>query len=171
MNDPAFEPIFVGGVGRSGTHPMGRLIAADPHYHWIRTEVRFHASAGGLPDLCRDRTRMDRFLARMRGHWYRRGARRSQGLQRIVDAPQYEAALEEFQPAFEHDRIDASRRLVTGGCSIRGCRRRQAGLGGDHRRGRRGGPFLLELFPAAKFVNMIPRRARGRREAHCARWT
>ena len=155
MNEPAFEPIFVGGVGRSGTHPMGRLIAADPHYHWIRTEVRFHASAGGLPDLCRDRTRMDRFLARMRRHWYKRGARQKQGLQRIVDAPEFEAALAEFQAGFEDDRIAASRRLVR--------RLLDPAAAADGKPAWveitgevvEEAPFLLELFPAAKFVNMI----------------
>jgi len=150
-----FEPIFVGGVGRSGTHPMGRLIAADPHYHWIRTEVRFHAAAGGLPDLCAGRTDLGSFLARMRGHWYKRGARQKQGMQRIAEASEYEAALEEFQAAFEADRIAASRRLVRrlldppaaadgkpAWVEITGEVVEEA-------------PFLLELFPDAKFVNMV----------------
>lgn len=149
------EPIFVGGVGRSGTHPMGRLIAADPHYHWIRTEVRFHASPGGLPDLCAGRTDMDSFLERMRGHWYRRGARQSQGLQRIVERDEYEAALAEFQTGFEADRVAASRSLVRrlldpaaaadgkpAWVEITGDVIEQA-------------PFLLKLFPDARFINMV----------------
>jgi hypothetical protein len=149
------EPLFVGGVGRSGTHPMGRLIAADPHYHWIRTEVRFHASAGGLPDLCAGRVGMDRFLERMRGHWYKRGARQKQGLQRIVERGEYERALEEFQTSFEADPIGASRRLLRrlldpaaaadgkpAWVEITGEVVEQA-------------PFLLELCPDARFINMV----------------
>ncbi len=149
------EPIFVGGVGRSGTHPMGRLIAADPHYHWIRTEVRFHASAGGLPDLCAGRVPMERFLERMRGHWYLRGARQRQGLQRIVERDEYEAALEEFEAGFEADRIAASRRLLR-----RLLDPAAAADGKPHWIEITGevieqAPFLLELCPDAKFINMV----------------
>ena len=155
MSESLPEPIFVGGVGRSGTHPMGRLIAADPRYHWIRTEVRFHASAGGLPDLCAGNVDLDRFLARMRGQWYRRGARQAQGMQRIADQATYEAALDEFASTFEADRIAASRRLLRrlldpaaaadgkpAWVEITGEVIEQA-------------PFLLQLFPDARFINMV----------------
>lgn len=155
MSESLPEPVFVGGVGRSGTHPMGRLIDADPHYHWIRTEVRFHAESGGLPDLVAGTTTMAEFLATMRGRWYRRGARMRQGLQRIVAADEYEDALRDFERAFEADRIAASRRLVRRlldpaaaadgkpyWVEITGEVIEQA-------------PFLLELFPEAKFINMV----------------
>ena len=149
------QPIFVGGVGRSGTHPMGRLIAADPNYHRIPTEVRFHAAKGGLPDLCADRVTMAEFLERMRGKWYRRGARQYQGLQRIVEPAEYEAALDEFERSFGEDRIAASRRLVRrlldpaakaegkpAWVEITGQVIEEA-------------PFLLRLFGDAKFINMV----------------
>jgi Sulfotransferase family len=149
------EPIFVGGVGRSGTHPMGRLIAADPNYHWIRTEVRFHASSGGLPDLCAGRVDMDRFLARMRGHWYRRGARQMQGMQRIAEPDAYEAALEEFERSFEEDRIAASRTLVRSlldPAAAADGKPAWVEITGDVIEQ---APFLLELFPDARFINMV----------------
>ena len=149
------EPIFVGGVGRSGTHPMGRLIGADPHYHWINTEARFHASARGLPDLCAGRTGMADFLELMRAQWYRRGARQAQGLQRIVEPDEYEAALVEFEAAFARDRTAASRQLVR-----RLLDPAAAAAGKPAWVEITGGvieyaPFLLELFPAARFINMV----------------
>lgn len=134
---------------------MGHLIAAHPDYHWIRTEVRFHASAGGLPDLCSGATSMEEFLEKMRGRWYRRGARQRQGLQRIVEPAAYESALAEFEQAFADDRIAASRQLVRrlldpaaeadgkpAWVEITGEVIEQA-------------PFLLRLFPDAKFINMV----------------
>jgi Sulfotransferase family len=149
------EPIFVGGVGRSGTHPMGRLIAADPRYVWIRTEAGFHASRGGLPDLCAGRVGMDEFLANLRGKWWMRGHRQKQGLQRIVEPDAFEAAVLEFEREFTRDPHDASRRLIRAlldpfaeragkpaWVEITGDVIPQAG-------------FLLRLFPNAKFINMV----------------
>jgi hypothetical protein len=149
------QPVFVGGVGRSGTHVMGRLIDAGPRYHWIPTEVRFHAWRGGLPDLVAGNTSMDAFLEKMRGRWYVRGANRRNGLKRVATPEQLEAALAEFEPAFAADPKEASRRLVhrlldpaaedagkEAWVEITGPVIEFA-------------PFLLELFPRAKFINMV----------------
>jgi hypothetical protein len=149
------EPIFVGGVGRSGTHPMGRLIGADPRYLWIRTEVRFHASPGGLPDLCAGRTTLDEFLERMRGRWWKRGARQNQGLQRLVEPDRYEDILAGFSESFERDRIEASRQLVRAlldPVAEGGGKPAWVEITGDviHE-----APFLLRLCPGAKFINMV----------------
>jgi Sulfotransferase family len=149
------EPIFVGGVGRSGTHVMGRLIDADPRYHWIPTEVRFHAWRGGLPDLVAGNTSLDQFLEKMRGRWYVRGANRRNGLKRVASPEELEAALAEFEPAFAADPIAASRALV----------RRLLDPAAE-RAGKRAwveitgpviefAPFLLELFADARFINMV----------------
>jgi Sulfotransferase family len=149
------EPIFVCGVGRSGTHVMGRLIAADPRYHWIRTEVRFHASPGGLPDLCAGRVSMDEFMRMMRGHWWKRGHRQLQGLQRIIDRDAYEAALEEFQTTFERDRLAASRRLVRTILDPAAERAGKPAWVEVTGHAVEQAPFLLSLFPHARFINMI----------------
>lgn len=149
------EPIFVGGVGRSGTHAMGRLVAAHPRYHLIRTEARFHASPKGLPDLLAGRVELDDFLGRMRGYWWKRGWGQGQGLQRICPREVFDAALEEFEDRFEDDPWDASRRLI------------RAIL--DQAAERDGKPAwvevtgqtiersatLLRLFPGARFINMV----------------
>jgi len=149
------EPIFVGGVGRSGTHPMGRLIAADPRYLWIRTEVRFHASPGGLPDLCAGRTTLAEFMRRMRGHWWKRGARQNQGLQRVVDPERYEEILRSFEESFERDRIEASRRLTRS--LLDPVAEREGKPAWVEITGQviEQAPFLLELCPNAKFINMV----------------
>ena len=153
MNAP--EPVFVGGVGRSGTHVMGRLLGAGPRYHWIPTEVRFHAWRGGLPDLCAGRTTMPEFLENMRGRWYERGANRRNGLKRVASPDQLEAALAKFEAGFADDRIAASRMLV------RDLLDPAAGKAGKRAWVEITGPviefapFLLELFPQAKFINMV----------------
>jgi hypothetical protein len=149
------HPIFVGGVGRSGTHPMARLLEADPRYHRIRTEIRFHAAGGGLPDLCEGRTEIGDFMTRMRGHWYRRGHNQRQGLQRLVDPDELESALAEFRAAFAEDRMAASRGLVSrllDPAAERAGKPAWVELTGQVIEQ---APFLLRLFPKARFINMV----------------
>jgi hypothetical protein len=149
------HPIFVGGVGRSGTHAMARLLEADPRYHRIRTEVRFHAAEGGLPDLCEGRTEMPDFIARMRGHWYRRGHNQRQGLQRLADPAELDAALAEFEEAFAEDRVAASRGLVRrllDPAAERAGKPAWVELTGQVIER---APFLLRLFEGARFINMV----------------
>lgn len=154
--EPDFpHPIFVGGVGRSGTHVMARLIAAGPRYHRIRTEARFHAWQGGLPDLCAGRTTLEQFLGRMRGHWWRRGANQRQGIHRILDREPFERALERFEATFGGAPLDAACELVS---AILEPEARGAGkpawveaTGPTLEQA----PFLSQLFPRARFVNMV----------------
>jgi hypothetical protein len=149
------HPVFVGGVGRSGTHPMGRLLEAGPRYHRIRTEIRFHAHHRGLPGLCAGEADMAGFKRRMRGQWYRRGANQVQGLQRLADPDELDAALAEFEAAFEQDRHAASRNLIRrllDPAAKRAGKRAWVELTGqviEH------APFLLRLFPEARFINMV----------------
>ncbi|MBA2240526.1 MAG: sulfotransferase [Solirubrobacterales bacterium] len=149
------HPIFVGGVGRSGTHPMGHLVAADPRYTWVRTETRFHASSGGLPDLYRDETTMSEFLAQMRGRWWKRGHRQHQGLQRIIDREDFDAALAAFERDYEADRVAASRRLVKALLDPSAERKGTPAWVEITGEVVEEAPFLLELFPRAKFINMV----------------
>ena len=148
-------PIFVGGVGRSGTHVMGRLINASPRYHWIPTEVRFHAWRGGLPDLVAGNTSLEDFLSKMRGRWYVRGANRRNGLKRAATPEQLEAALAEFEPAFAADPMAASRgliqRLLDPAAEAAG-KSAWVEITGPVIEF---APFLFELFPNARFINMV----------------
>ncbi len=149
------EPVFVGGVGRSGTHAMGRLVAAHPRYHLIRTEARFHAVPGGLPDLLEGRVDMESFLTRVRGPWWKRGYGQGQGLQRIIEREECEAALERFVADFDRDPWEA------GGALIRALLDPPAARDGKpswvevtgHAITR--APVLLKLLPQARFINMV----------------
>jgi hypothetical protein len=149
------NPIFIGGVGRSGTHVMARLIGAGDRYHRVRTEARFHAWEGGLPDLCEGRTTLDAFLGRMRGHWWQRGANQRQGLHRICGREVFDDALGRFEAAFAEAPIEASRDLVS---ELLGHEARERGKPSF---AEATGPtveyaeFLRRLFPRAKFVNMV----------------
>ena len=149
------EPIFVGGVGRSGTHVMGRLINAHPRYLWLNTEARFHASPGGLPDLVAGRVPMRRFQRQMRGRWYLRGANKRQGLQRLVGPEELEAALTQFERAFEDDPIAASRVLVRSLLDPAAERAGKPAWVEITGQVIEQSPFLLGLFGDAKFINMV----------------
>ena len=148
-------PVFIGGFGRSGTHAIGPLVGADPRYHLIITEARFHAVEGGLPDLLEGRTDLAGFLERCRTTWWMRGAMRPQGLHRLVERDQLEAALSEFEAAFPDDPDEASRRLVR---ALLDPSARAAGKPSWVELTGRSilyAPTLLRLFPRAKFINMV----------------
>ncbi len=149
------EPVFIGGFGRSGTHAIGPLVGAHPRYHLVETEARFHAVKGGLPDLLGDETTLEAFVENCRTTWWQRGFMRPQGLHRLVEREELEAALAEFEAGFHGDRWAAGRRLarrlldpsaeragkpawveLTGRCVIYA-------------------PALLRLFPGARFINMV----------------
>jgi hypothetical protein len=149
------EPIFVGGSARSGTHAVGRLIAAHPRYHLIATEARFHCFREGLPDLLEGRVELDRFLELCRGHWWRRGFRNSQGLHRIAGRGQRERALARFEREFAANPWAASRRLVDailGPAAERDGKPSWVEVSGWNVQS---APTLWRLFPNAKFINMV----------------
>ena len=149
------QPIFVGGVGRSGTHVVGRLVGAHPRYVWINTEARFHAAPGGLPDLVAGNVSMSRFLEQVRGRWYVRGPNRRQGLQRLVGPDELERALAEFQSAFADDPIGASRRLIRRLLDPAAARAGKPAWVEITGQVIERAPFLLRVFPDAKFINMV----------------
>ncbi len=149
------EPVFIGGSPRAGTHAMGRLVAADPHYHLIRVEARFHAAGGGLPDLLAGRVSMSDFVDECRGHWWRRGLRQGRGLQVIADPDALESALEEFQHSFDADPWEASRKLVRDvldPVAERDGKPSWAEVTGPNIGS---APTLVRLFPNARFINMV----------------
>ena len=149
------NPIFVGGVGRSGTHVMARLIGAGPRYHRVRTEARFHAWEGGLPDLCAGRTTLAEFMERMRGVWWLRGANQRQGISRILHRAAFEEGLERFERRFEAEPMGASRDLIVD--LLEPEARDRGKLSWVEATGAtiENAAFLLQLFPQARFVNMV----------------
>ena len=67
------HPVFTGGFRRSGTHAIGPVVGADPRYHLVETEVRFHAVQGGLPDLLDGTIGVDRFIDNCWTQFWMRG--------------------------------------------------------------------------------------------------
>lgn len=149
------EPIFIGGSARSGTHAMGALISADPHYHLIPLEVRIHAAGSGLPDLLSGRASMGRFLRRVRGFWWERGADNHRGLKRLVERDELDAALDDFQAGYDDDRLGASRRLVRRLLDPVAERAGKPYWTEVSGRNIGSSPTILQLFPEAKFVHMF----------------
>lgn len=149
------EPIFIGGFGRSGTHAVGPLVGADPRYHLVETEARFHAVRGGLPDLLTDATTMDEFLAGCRSTWWQRGFVRPQGLQRLIDREELEAALDDFQERWTEDRWEAGRRLVRRIIDPSAERAGKPAWVELTGRSIIYAPVLLRLFPRVKFINIV----------------
>jgi hypothetical protein len=149
------EPIFIGGFGRSGTHAVGPLVGAHPRYHLVETEARFHAVQGGLPDLLAGETTMESFLDGCRNAWWQRGFMRPQGLHRLVDRDELEAALSAFERAFPGDPWEAGRELME---RLIGAAAKRAGKPSWVELTGRSviyAPTLLRLFPDARFINMV----------------
>lgn len=134
---------------------MGRLVAADPRYTLIRVEARFHAAGGGLPDLLAGRVSIEDFVRECRGNWWRRGLRQGRGLQVVADPERLEAALEEFQPAFEQDPWEASRRLVRAVLDPAAEREGKPSWAEVTGPNIGSAPTLQQLFPNARFINMV----------------
>ena len=148
-------PVFIGGFGRSGTHAVGGLIGADPSIHLVETEIRLHAHRGGLADLLAGRAGLEAFCRACREQWWSRGFKRPQGLRRLLEEPDFEAALGEFESGFPGDPDGSSRRLVEAvvrPALERSGKPRWAELTGRSAVAAR---ELHRVWPGAVFVNMI----------------
>jgi len=149
------HPIFIGGFGRSGTHAIGPLVGADPRYHLIQTELRFHAVAGGLPDLLAGRISVDEFVDNVWNQQWMRGGKRPQGLHRVIERDTLETALERFRAELPAGRWAAARGLVgavAGPLAARAGKPAWVELTG---RCVIFAPTLLRVFPRARFVNIV----------------
>ncbi|UJA18839.1 hypothetical protein HJD18_00555 [Thermoleophilia bacterium SCSIO 60948] len=148
-------PVFIGGFGRSGTHAVGGLIGADPGFHLVETEIRLHAHGGGLADLVAGRTDLESFVRRCEERWWSRGAKRPQGIRRLLSREAFDRALDRFREEFADHPLPASRELVAeivGPGLERSGRPRWAELTG---RSAVCATELHRIWPDAVFVNMI----------------
>jgi hypothetical protein len=149
------HPIFIGGFGRSGTHAIGPLVGADPRYHLVETELRFHAVSGGLPDLLEGRIGLEEFTEHVWGQQWLRGGKRPQGLHRVIERDDLEAALERFRSELPDDPWLAARRLV---CAVADPLAERAGKPAWVELTGRCvifAPTLLKVFPRARFINIV----------------
>ena len=156
LPDPGFPaPVFVGGSARSGTHAIGRLLAADPRYHMTAVESRFHCGTGGLTDLLDGKTDLDSYCERVLGQWWRRGLRQHRGLQVVIGREELEGAVARFRERFPSEPWDAGRALVH---DVLDPGAEQAGkpawvdLSGSNIRQ---AATLIKLFPEARFIHMV----------------
>lgn len=134
---------------------MGALVAAHPRYHLIPLEVRIHAAGSGLPDLLAGRVGMERFVDRVLGKWWERGANNRRGLKVLVERPELEAAVDEFRAAFARDSLGASRELVSrllDPVAERAGKPYWVEVSG---RNIASSPAILRIFPDARFIHMF----------------
>jgi hypothetical protein len=149
------HPVFIGGFGRSGTHAIGPLVGAHPRYHLVETELRFHAVAGGLPELLEGRIGLDQFIdAIWKQHWLR-GGKRPQGLHRVIEREELEAALDRFRSELDEDRWGAARRLVSAVADPLAERAGKPAWVELTGRCVVFAPILLRVFPNARFINIV----------------
>jgi hypothetical protein len=149
------HPIFVGGSARSGTHIMGRLIGADPRYHAIKVEARFHCATGGLADLMSGGTDLDSFCERVLGRWWSRGFNQDRGLRRISTRAALEAAVADFRDRFPTEPLEACRGLVARVMGAPAAARGRPGWVEVSGPNVPNAPALARLFPRAKFVHTV----------------
>ena len=149
------HPVFIGGFGRSGTHAIGPIVGADPRYHLVETEVRFHAVQGGLPDLLDGRIELDEFVSNCWTKFWMRGFKRPQGVHRLIDREGFERALDQFRPEYAQDPWEASRGLiktVVDPTAERAGKPAWCELTG---RSVVYAPHLVRLFPRVRFINIV----------------
>lgn len=148
-------PVFVGGMARSGTHAMGRLLASHPNYHLIPVEARFHCDRGGLPDLLAGRVTVDAFLEEMRGRFFKRGSRLHRGVQVILSEEGLEAAISDFERDFDSHPAGACGRLVRAVIDPEAMRAGKPSWVEVSGKNIMGADALLRMLPRSKFIHMI----------------
>ena len=154
--EPDFpHPVFIGGFGRSGTHAIGPIVGADPRYHLVETEVRFHAVKGGLPDVLAGTLEPEQFVENCWEKFWMRGFKRPQGVHRLISSEDFERALAEFLAEFGDDEWEASRRLIRAVCDPTAERADKPAWCELTGRSVVYAPTLLRLFPEARFLNIV----------------
>lgn len=118
--------LFIGGTGRSGTHVLSQLLGSHSRYARVPIEARFHVNPQGFPDLLSGKVAPEQFLRKMRRFWWKRiragevapvlarriaFGRKVRGLHKVVAEEPFEAALAEFEAAFQRDADLACRNL------------------------------------------------------------
>lgn len=149
------QPVFVGGMARSGTTAMGRLVASHPRYQRIPVEARFHAEREGIPHLLEGRVGIDRFVEKVRGLWWRRGLNMSRGLHVALSEEERDAALADFQAAYDRDPDGAARTLIHALLDPSARRAGKPSWVEVTGKNVASGVTLIRLLPRAKIIHMI----------------
>lgn len=151
------DPVFVGGAARSGLQAVARLVGAHHRYRYLEAQVRFHADEGGLADLLAGRVGLDRFLERLRGHWWfhTRAEERESGLHQLVSRAAFDSAVADFERAFPEDPTEASGDLLR---TLLDPKARDAGAESWVEwtiRSVAAAPALAPILPHARFLHVI----------------
>lgn len=151
------DPVFVGGAARSGLQAVARLVGAHARYRYLDAQVRFHVDDGGLPDLLAGRVQVERFLERMRGHWWfhTRAEERGSGLHQLVGRLDFDRAVDEFERSFPDDREGASADLVRTLLDPLARADRAESWVEWSTRSVAAAPTLGALFPDAKLIHVV----------------
>ena len=150
-------PVFVGGTGRSGTTILARLLGHHARYWRVPTEIRFHASPGGLADLLSGRVEPDWFLETLRDYWYRapRPDGRATGLRKLCPPDRFEAAVGAFEAAFPQDRYRAAEQLVRAMLDPLAARAGKATWVEATPQTITAAPALARAFRTARFIHVV----------------
>ena len=157
--------VFIGGMGRSGTHVLARLLGRHPRFAEVPIEVRFHCDPRGMPDLLGGRVTLASFLERLRDFWWHRVRADGQprGLYNLSTRALFDAAVERFEDAYASDPVAACRQLFVDLLWPLAAQEEKPGLVEMSSHNVREAQALRRLFAEARFVHTV---RDGRDAAH-----
>jgi hypothetical protein len=149
--------VFIGGAGRSGAHPLARLLDRHPRFAEVPIEARFHCDRQGLPDLLRGRVELEGFLDKLRDFWWHRVRADGQprGLYNLLTRRSFIAAVERFGDAYRSDPVAACRGLFADLLGRLANEREKPGLVEMSAHNLQEAPTLRRLFGEARFIHSV----------------
>lgn len=148
--------VFVGGDRAGGTHALSRLIGHHPTYECVPIEARFHCDERGVPDLLEGRVSLGRFLAELRGGWWRGPqAGEEAGLAAVAPEPAFEDAVARFEGRYHADPVSACAALFDDLLGPIAERAGKPGLVEMSPHNIREAQSLRRMFAGARFVHLV----------------
>lgn len=176
-------PVFAGGSGRSGTTIILNLLSRHPHFHAsLPRELKYLTERKGLIDFNFDRplneerslkelrnaiagrilplagkSNFDTFYSRVHGRWWSEVGKKGnqRGLIQSITLDVVDKALKKFEEVYKNDPINASREFFFT-LSVAQVRSSEVRYFGDSTPTNIiNSKYLGQIFPEAKFINMI----------------
>ncbi len=149
--------VFIGGMGRSGTHVLARLLGRHPRFAEVPIEARFHCDPRGMPDLLGGRVTLASFLERLRDFWWHRVRADGQprGLYNLSTRALFDVAVERFEDAYASDPVAACRQLFVDLLWPLAAQEEKPGLVEMSSHNVREAQALRRLFAEARFVHTV----------------
>ncbi|HSF02769.1 MAG TPA: sulfotransferase [Solirubrobacterales bacterium] len=157
--------VFIGGMGRSGTHALARLLGRHACFADVPIEARFHCDTRGMPGLLGGCVALASFLERLRGFWWHRVRANGQprGLYNLSTRKAFDAAVERFEDAYASDPVAACRQLFVDLLWPLAAQEEKPGLVEMSSNNVKEAQALRRLFAEARFVHTV---RDGRDAAH-----